>query len=123
MTTRKIALAVDEDVIPTVASELAARGVVLGETVTHVDGVRCYNATGRFNITCREDLAERDLTILFALADGKTHAQIGALLGIEWATARRRAKSLYRRLGARDKCEAVAIAYRMGALNAWKATA
>lgn len=119
MTTRNIALAVDDTVIPEIHTTLAAHGVHLGDP-TIIDGVHCYNA---HTPTAPHDLSTQDLTILHALADGTPHKQIAALLGITWGTSRRRARRLYRKLGARGKCDAVAIAYRIGALNSWEAAA
>ncbi|MGW3992413.1 helix-turn-helix domain-containing protein [Amycolatopsis sp. NPDC004772] len=123
MTTRNIALAVDDTVLPDVAAELATRGIHLGHPTT-INGVRCYHAHGPFPVTKPVDLSQKDVTILHALADGHTYDQIARILGVSSVSARNYAKRrLYRRLGARDRCEAVAIAYRMGALDQWEAAA
>ena len=126
MTTRRIALSVDPDVMPTVAAALAVRGIFLGATTTARDGVRCYNARvpRTFCITDPSDLSQHDLTILHALADGHSYEEIAGLLDLRATTVRNYAKRrLYSKLGARDRREAVAIAYRMGALNTWEAAA
>lgn len=123
MTTRKIALAVDDDVLPAVASELAARGIVLGPAIEQVGDCRCYDAVGKFPITVQVDLSERDRRMLEGFADGKPMAAIASGIGLTESSAHTHAHRLYRKLGANSRQQAVAIAYRMGALNAWKATA
>jgi len=62
-------------------------------------------------------LASREREILRFLAEGLTNAQIGAELHISPHTVKDHATSLYRKLGARNRAEAVRLAQKFGLLS------
>jgi DNA-binding CsgD family transcriptional regulator len=63
-------------------------------------------------------LSERELAVLRLAADGRSNADIGQALFISGDSAKTHMRSVYRRLGARDRAHAVALAYETGVLQA-----
>lgn len=63
------------------------------------------------------EITERELDVLHGIADGWSNAEIGALLGITTDTAKTHLHRLYRKLGARSRAHAVALACRLGILR------
>lgn len=124
MTTRSIVLAINTTTIPQVGMLLAKAGITLGPVTSQTEQLRTFTVTdGSPKRIARIELSERDLTILHAYADGMSHKQVGAMFGKTEAAAKGFSKPLFRKLGAQDRAEAVAIAYRMGALNSWEVAA
>jgi len=122
--TRCIALAVNTTTIPEVGHLLAKAGITLGPVTSQTGRLRTFNASnGAPRVLPPADLTDRDVTILHAYADGLSHRQVGELFGKSESAAKSFSKPLFRKLGAQDRAEAVAIAYRMGVLNSWKAAA
>ncbi|MFC3492649.1 response regulator transcription factor [Glycomyces rhizosphaerae] len=62
-------------------------------------------------------LSDREFQILTALTEGKRNAEIAIDLFVSEDTVKTHAKHLYRKLGARDRAHAVAIAFRTGLLT------
>ena len=56
--------------------------------------------------------------LLGMVADGHTHAAIARRIGLPTHSVQDRLTAIYRRLGARNACHAVAIAHRAGLLPA-----
>ncbi|NBH03345.1 helix-turn-helix transcriptional regulator [Amycolatopsis sp. SID8362] len=61
-------------------------------------------------------LSARQHQILSLIAEGNSYAEIGQLLFISTETVRTHVKQVLRRLRARDRTHAVALAYRAGLL-------
>jgi DNA-binding NarL/FixJ family response regulator len=61
-------------------------------------------------------LTERELQVLRGMADGKSNAEIGRELYVAEDTVKTHARRLFRKLGARDRANAVAVGFRAGVL-------
>lgn len=61
-----------------------------------------------------EALSDREQEVLALIAGGATNAEVAAALGISPHTVKDHASSLYRKLGARNRSEAVQRAERLG---------
>lgn len=114
MTTRKIALAISEAVSPAVTRLLAEQDIVLGPVVNRHERVVCYDACGDFKPCAPTELSTRERQMLRLFAEGMVMDAIARQIGMRSDAARTKACRLYRKLGARNKEHAVAIAYRMG---------
>jgi len=75
-------------------------------------GVAEAQPTGR-----RLTLTERELQVLRGMADGKSNAEIGRELFVSEDTVKTHARRLLRKLGARDRAHAVAIALRLSLIE------
>ena len=64
--------------------------------------------------TLGEELTDRELSILRALAGTATQREIGAALYLSVNTVKAYNKSLYRKLGVASRPDAVAVARRLG---------
>ena len=62
----------------------------------------------------RVDLTERELQVLRGMADGKSNAEIGRELFVSEDTVKTHARRLFRKLGAADRAQAVAVGFRWG---------
>ena len=62
-------------------------------------------------------LTERELDVLERLAEGRPTEEVAALLHVSPHTVRSRIKTVLRKLGARNREHAVAIALREGAID------
>ncbi len=71
---------------------------------------------GRSRIDASESgsLTARELLVLRSIACGADNTQVADDLGIDVRTVRFHASNIYRKLGARHRAEAVAMAYRLG---------
>lgn len=65
-----------------------------------------------------ELLSPRELQILRGLAAGDSGAEIGRALFIGEGTVKTHSTALYDKLGARNRCHAVALGYELGLLTA-----
>jgi DNA-binding NarL/FixJ family response regulator len=63
------------------------------------------------------ELSERETQVLAGLTEGKHNSEIGRDLCLSEDTVKTHAKHLYRKLGARDRAHAVAIAFRRGLIS------
>lgn len=84
----------------------AARVVGLGMTTFETDGART-----------RSLLSEREREVLELVAAGATNREIAARLFLSPYTIKDHTSSLYRKLGARNRAEAIARAQRLGLLD------
>ena len=62
-------------------------------------------------------LTEREVQILRGMADGRPNAEIGENLWISEDTVKTHARRLFKKLGARDRAQAVRIGFDLGYLN------
>jgi len=63
-----------------------------------------------------EDLSERELEVLALLASGRTNSEIARDLYVALGTVKTHANNIYRKLGARNRAEALARARDLGLL-------
>ena len=62
-------------------------------------------------------LTQRELQVLTGMSQGKSNAQIGRELYLSEDTIKTHARRLFRKLGAKDRAEAVAIGFRRGVMT------
>jgi DNA-binding NarL/FixJ family response regulator len=62
-------------------------------------------------------LTERELQVLTGMSQGKSNAQIGRELFLSEDTVKTHARRLFRKLGAKDRAEAVATGFRRGMMT------
>ncbi len=62
-------------------------------------------------------LSVREHEVLSLVAEGLTTVQIGARIHLSAHTIKSHLKAAFRKLGARDRAQAVAVAYRLGVLG------
>lgn len=125
-----------------VAAALAAgvHGLVLrsAEPVQLVDAIRRTHlerryldpelaalATGlgvRHTMTARQPLSRREYQVLQLISDGLENQAIAKSLFVSVETVRTHVKSILRKLHARDRAHAVAVAFRLGVLVAHRET-
>ena len=63
------------------------------------------------------ELTRRELEVLAGMSNGRSNAQIGADLFLSEDTVKTHARRLFRKLGASDRAQAVAIGLRTGIIN------
>ncbi len=63
------------------------------------------------------ELTEREAQVLRLIADGYSNVEIGELLHIAESTAKTHVKRILAKIGARDRAQAVVIAYQGGLMN------
>jgi two-component system nitrate/nitrite response regulator NarL len=63
------------------------------------------------------ELTRRELEVLSGMSHGRSNAQIGADLFLSEDTVKTHARRLFRKLGAADRAQAVAIGLRTGLIN------
>ena len=84
----------------------AVRAVGLGRTV--FESPRGEGATGAMG------LSERERAVLDLMADGRTNPEIGEALHLSRHTVKEHSSAVYRKLGVRNRTEAVQRAQRLG---------
>ncbi len=62
-------------------------------------------------------LTERELQVLTGMSQGKSNGQIGRELYLSEDTIKTHARRLFRKLGAKDRAEAVATGFRRGMMQ------
>ncbi|WP_167762128.1 response regulator transcription factor [Blastococcus sp. CT_GayMR20] len=62
-------------------------------------------------------LSMREMQVLTGMSQGKSNAQIGRELYLSEDTIKTHARRLFRKLGAKDRAEAVALGFRRGIMN------
>ncbi|ADD40676.1 transcriptional regulator, LuxR family [Stackebrandtia nassauensis DSM 44728] len=65
----------------------------------------------------QHNLSEREHQVLLGIAGGKSNAEIGRELYVTEDTIKTHARRAYRKLGARDRAHAVALAFRQNILH------
>jgi DNA-binding CsgD family transcriptional regulator len=82
-------------------------------------------ATGlglRHTVTARQPLSRREYQVLQLISDGLENQAIAKSLFVSVETIRTHVKSILRKLHARDRAHAVAVAFRLGVLVAHRET-
>jgi DNA-binding NarL/FixJ family response regulator len=83
-------------------------------------------ATGlgvRHTVTARQPLSRREYQVLQLISDGLENQAVARTLFVSVETIRTHVKSILRKLHARDRAHAVAVAFRLGVLVAHRETA
>jgi DNA-binding NarL/FixJ family response regulator len=62
-------------------------------------------------------LTEREVQVLRAMSEGKSNGQIGRELYLSEDTIKTHARRLFRKLGAADRAQAVAVGFRLGLVH------
>ena len=62
-------------------------------------------------------LTKREIEVLIGMSHGRSNAQIGAELYLSEDTVKTHARRLFRKLGANDRAQAVAIGLRRGLIQ------
>ena len=62
-------------------------------------------------------LTKREIEVLVGMSNGRSNAQIGAELFLSEDTVKTHARRLFRKLGANDRAQAVAIGLRGGLIR------
>jgi DNA-binding NarL/FixJ family response regulator len=99
------------------AAALVLKEAPLADLVRALDAVesgRSYVDAGVMRLRPATTLTERELSVLALVADGLSHEEIGARLGIGTETVRTHMKKASTRLGATTRTQAVAAALRLG---------
>lgn len=65
----------------------------------------------------RDHLSDREYEVLCGISEGKSNADIGRELYVSEDTIKTHARRIYRKLGARDRAHAVALAFRRGIVS------
>lgn len=86
--------------------------------VAHSPGVRSATAhTGPGEPTREIELTKREYEVLVGMSNGRSNNQIGQDLFLSEDTIKTHAQRLFRKLGARDRAQAVAIGIRRGLIS------
>jgi DNA-binding NarL/FixJ family response regulator len=99
------------------AAGLVLKEAPLADLVRALDAVergQSYVDPGVMRTQAASALTPRELAVLELIADGLSHEQIGARLGIGTETVRTHGKKATARLGATTRTQAVATALRLG---------
>lgn len=90
----------------------------LSAAVLHVitEGRRqqSQSSAGSAPTTKAPDLTEREVQVLTGMSRGRSNAEIGRELFLSEDTVKTHARRLFRKLGAADRAQAVAVGYRAG---------
>lgn len=86
--------------------------------VAHSPGARTAAASGQPGEPVREiELTKREYEVLVGMSNGRSNNQIGQDLFLSEDTIKTHAQRLFRKLGARDRAQAVAIGIRRGLIS------
>jgi DNA-binding NarL/FixJ family response regulator len=98
-------------------SELAA---VAAHSLTSAVVSHTLGADGNGNHTAERphiELTRREMEVLIGMSHGRSNSQIGADLFLSEDTVKTHARRLFRKLGAADRAQAVAIGLRQGLIR------
>ncbi|GAB3688346.1 response regulator [Angustibacter aerolatus] len=91
--------------------ELAATVV---QSLTDAQGRRAPAAAGAPSGGAAPTLTERELQVMNGMSRGRSNAEIGKELYLSEDTVKTHARRLFRKLGAADRAQAVAVGFRWG---------
>lgn len=98
-----------------IVEEAARGGTPLSRTVARLL-LRAFRGNEP-KASTHPDLTPREQGVLGMLARGKSYAEVGSMLGVSENTVRSHVRSIYEKLGASSKTEAVMIGLRIGLLR------
>ncbi|MDM8085664.1 response regulator transcription factor [Cellulomonas cellasea] len=96
---------------PSVAAAGAPTAMRAEATVDHVDAPTQRGGLEEVALT------KREVEVLIGMSNGRSNAQIGAELFLSEDTVKTHARRLFRKLGAADRAQAVAIGLRRGLIR------
>jgi DNA-binding NarL/FixJ family response regulator len=104
------------EMIVEAALMLTETGVLLPAPLsrTVLDRLRQLEARYGANGIERPRLGKREALVLRMLATGATNREIARLLGVSVSTIKNQVAAIFRKLGASNRSEAVALAFRLG---------
>lgn len=102
-------------VIASGARGFVRRDAVADQVAAVRTGVQMDQRTG--DPGHRPALTERETQVLHGMSDGRSNLEIGREYFLSEDTIKTHARRLFRKLGANDRAEAVAIGFRMGILR------
>lgn len=110
------------DAVGSVRSLLQASGLRITPTHASDAQVPRYNITLDGKSARRDEslsnlLTEREMETLHGMSRGMTNKDIGAWLFLSEDTIKTHSRRVFRKLGARDRAQAVAIGYQRGILG------
>jgi ATP/maltotriose-dependent transcriptional regulator MalT len=110
-------LRMEEGVMAYTLSEPGRRG--LGKGSASSPGAESGETPGRFVAQQRleDPLSERELEVLSILASGKTNAEVAGDLFVSVGTVKSHTGNIYRKLGARNRAEALNRARELGLIQ------
>jgi DNA-binding NarL/FixJ family response regulator len=97
----------------------AVRAVAVGDSLLYPDAVRAL-ALAAYRPPVRRDapaLTRRETEVLALVAQGLSNAEVAARLVLGTETVRTHVAALLRKLGARDRTQAVVLAYEAGLVD------
>jgi DNA-binding NarL/FixJ family response regulator len=98
--------------------DVSAEELAAAVTMALTDAVRPVNGTGDRQFTPppgrAPQLTERERQVLDGMASGKSNGEIGRELYLSEDTVKTHARRLFRKLGAADRAQAVALGFRWG---------
>lgn len=122
--TNRIVIVANDSARTTALAKLQSEGITTTPVPEEEEGLRVYQVSGRkISHTATEAaiklarLKPREVDMLRLMAEGLTHGQIGTRLGYTALTMKAAASTLYRKIDALDRSNAVAIAHRLGILG------
>lgn len=124
-TTHRVVISADDAARHIALFELVKGGIVATESPDKpIDQLRFYDAV-RPPLSAkaiaaavqRAKLSERELDALRGMSDGLSNSEIGARIGVTEDTIKTYVRRLYRKIGARDRANAVLLGYRRGLLG------
>jgi DNA-binding CsgD family transcriptional regulator len=112
-----IVITVPAELWDTGRNALAAAGVRLDKVDSSPGQAPRYLASDTRPENRSTDLTDREAQALRGIAAGRSNAEIGRDLGLSEDTVKTYVRSLFRKLGARNRFHAVALAYEGGRLG------
>jgi DNA-binding NarL/FixJ family response regulator len=113
----------DTPILPNAVRELVRGGIPMSAPVSRLVLDRARRSSAKMaavnpmSPAANALLTNRQLEILELLAKGLSYEDVGAALGLSLNTIRTHVRTLYERLGANTKVEAVMIGIEIGLLN------
>ena len=100
--------------VPSASASLARRPIAALRTVEPARERDVEQATASVP---KPELTKREIEVLTGMSNGRSNAQIGADLFLSEDTVKTHARRLFRKLGASDRAQAVAIGLRRGLIR------
>lgn len=118
ITTKRIVIAANETAREAAVAAIGGVGRPLKELSDECsDSLHVYETGLSPAEVKRASLSGRELDVLRGMAEGLSNGQIGHRIEVSEDTVKTHVRRLFRRLGARDRANAVLIGYRLGVLG------
>lgn len=116
MTNTSRAVICPDNLWTTVVALVGASGLALAETEGKPGQMPRYDIQA-VDVRRRDGLTPREVEVLRGMADGRRNGEIAKSLFLSEDTIKTHARHLFKKIGARDRAHAVAIAYRTGIIG------